>query len=156
LDSAEVLVGGDRHLAMLLDQDYREKLIWTSPIKHSIAEILQRRRQSVCVLASGDPMCYGVGVTLTRHISIDEMTLVPAPSTFSLICARLGWLLTEVELLSLCGRDPVLLHVFLYSHARLLILSADKQTPATVAEILVTKGYSQSEIQSEALLLLGM
>lgn len=146
LDSAKVLVGGDRHLAMLPDKDDREKLVWTSPIKYSIAEILQRRGQSVCVLASGDPMCYGVGVTLTRYIPIDEMIIIPAPSTFSLICARLGWSLTEVELLSLCGRDPTLLHAFLYPHARLLILSADKQTPTTVAEILINKGYSQSKI----------
>ncbi|BAU63276.1 precorrin-6y C5,15-methyltransferase (decarboxylating), CbiE subunit [Stanieria sp. NIES-3757] len=146
LASAEVIVGGDRHLAMLPNKDYTEKLVWTSPLKHSIAEIIQRRGQSVCVLASGDPMCYGVGVTLTRHIPIDEMTIIPAPSTFSLICARLGWSLTEVELLTLCGREPTLLHAFLYPHARLLILSADKQTPATVAEILINKGYSQSEI----------
>ncbi|AFZ34643.1 precorrin-6Y C5,15-methyltransferase (decarboxylating) [Stanieria cyanosphaera PCC 7437] len=146
LDSAEVIVGGDRHLAMLPDTDHREKLVWTSPIKHSIAEIIQRRGQSVCVLASGDPMCYGIGVTLIRYIPIDEMSIIPAPSTFSLMCARLGWSLTEVELLSLCGRDPTLLHAFVYPHARLLILSADKQTPATVAEILVTQGYSQSEI----------
>jgi precorrin-6Y C5,15-methyltransferase (decarboxylating) len=146
LNSAKVLMGGDRHLAMLPDKDYREKLVWTSPIKHSIAEIVQRRGQSVCVLASGDPMCYGVGVTLTRHIPIDEMTIIPAPSTFSLICARLGWSLTEVELLSLCGRDPALLHAFLYPNARLLILSADKKTPAIVAETLITQGYSQSEI----------
>ncbi|GAB4235997.1 MAG: bifunctional cobalt-precorrin-7 (C(5))-methyltransferase/cobalt-precorrin-6B (C(15))-methyltransferase [Stanieria sp.] len=146
LNSAKVLMGGDRHLAMLPNKDYREKLVWTSPIKHSIAEIVQRRGQSVCVLASGDPMCYGVGVTLTRHISIDEMTIIPAPSTFSLMCARLGWSLTEVELLSLCGRDPALLHAFLYPNARLLILSADKNTPAIVAAILITQGYSQSEI----------
>jgi precorrin-6Y C5,15-methyltransferase (decarboxylating) len=145
-DSAEVIVGGDRHLAMLPQSDRRQKLVWTSPIQHSLTEIIQRRGQSVCVLASGDPMCYGIGVTLIRHIPIEEMTIIPAPSAFSLACARLGWSLTEVELLSLCGRAPALLHAFLYPHARLLILSADKQTPSIVAEILVTKGYSQSEI----------
>jgi precorrin-6Y C5,15-methyltransferase (decarboxylating) len=145
-DSAEVVVGGDRHLAMLPERDLREKLVWTSPLEDSIQEIIQRRGQLVCVLASGDPMCYGVGITLLRRISLEEMTIIPAPSTFSLACARLGWSLTEVELLSLCGRDPSLLHAFLYPHSRLLILSADKHTPAKVAEILVAKGYSQSKI----------
>jgi precorrin-6B C5,15-methyltransferase / cobalt-precorrin-6B C5,C15-methyltransferase len=107
---AEVLVGGDRHLAMLAADDAREKLTWTSPIKTSLEAILRRRGQSVCVLASGDPMCYGIGVTLTRRLAVTEMTIIPAPSAFSLACARMGWSLTDVETVSLCGRDPALLH----------------------------------------------
>jgi precorrin-6Y C5,15-methyltransferase (decarboxylating) len=145
-NNAEVLVGGDRHLAMLPQSDRREKLVWTSPIEDSIAEIVRRRGQSVCVLASGDPMCFGIGVTLIRRIPLEEMTIVPAPSAFSLACARLGWSFTEVELLSLCGRDPALVNAFLYPNARLLILSAGKQTPAIVAQKLVERGYSPSEI----------
>ncbi|MGL6340956.1 MAG: precorrin-6y C5,15-methyltransferase (decarboxylating) subunit CbiE, partial [Waterburya sp.] len=146
VERAKVIVGGDRHLAMLPKSDQREKLVWTSPIKDSIAEIIRRRGQSICVLASGDPMCFGIGITLIRHIPLEEMTIIPSPSVFSLACSRLGWSLTEVELLSLCGRDPALLNAFLYPHARLLILSAGKQTPAIVAQTLVERGYSQSEI----------
>lgn len=146
VESAEVIVGGDRHLAMLPASDQREKLVWTSPIEDSILEITSRQGQSVCVLASGDPMCFGIGVTLTRHILLEEMTIIPSPSAFSLACARLGWSLTEMEMLSLCGRDSALLNAFLNPNARLLILSAGKQTPAIVAKILVERGYGQSEI----------
>lgn len=145
-NNAEVIVGGDRHLAMLIENDQRKKLVWTSPIEHSIEEIVRRRGQSVCVLASGDPMCFGIGVTLIRRIPLEEMTIIPSPSAFSLACARLGWSLTEVETLSLCGRDSTLLNAFLYPNARLLILSAGKQTPVMVAKILVERGYGQSEI----------
>ena len=105
---AEVLVGGTRHLAMLPPDDTREKLTWTSPIETSLEEIIRRRGQPICVLASGDPMCYGIGVTLTRCLAAAEMTIVPAPSAFSLACARLGWPSTDVETVSLCGRDPAL------------------------------------------------
>jgi len=143
VDRADVLVGGDRHLAMLPEDD-RERLVWTSPLRESIEAILQRRGQAVCVLASGDPLCYGIGVTLLRHISIAEMTILPAPSTFSLACARLGWSLTEVETLSLCNRPPALLHAYLYPGVRLLILSEGKQTPAIVADLLTRRGLGNS------------
>jgi precorrin-6B C5,15-methyltransferase / cobalt-precorrin-6B C5,C15-methyltransferase len=146
LESASVIVGGSRHLEMIPQNGKWEKIVWHSPIAFSIQEIIQRRGQSVCVLASGDPMCYGIGITLLRHLRLEEMTIIPAPSSFSLACARLGWSLTEVELLSLCGRDPALLKAFLYHNARLLILSADRRTPAIVAKILVDRGYGQSEI----------
>lgn len=143
---AEIIVGGDRHLAMLPTDDKREKISWSSPIGDSIQAIIQRRGKSVCVLASGDPLCYGVGASLIRHVPISEMTIIPAPSAFSLACARLGWSLTEVETLSLCGRPPALLQSYIYSGARLLILSAGKDTPEVVAEILRQRGFGDSQM----------
>lgn len=146
LDQATVIVGGDRHLAMLPSEDTRERLLWTSPIEDSVNQIMQRRGQAVCVLASGDPMCCGIGVTLTRQIAIAEITIIPAPSAFSLACARLGWSLTEIETLSLCGRNLALLNALFYPEARLLVLSADKSTPATVAQLLTQQGFGDSQI----------
>ncbi len=143
---AKVIVGGDRHLAMLPSDDQREKIIWASPISTSVEEISKRRGESICVLASGDPMCYGIGVTLTRRIPISEITIIPAPSAFSLACARLGWSLTEVETLSLNGRPSSLLQSYIYPGAKLLILSQGKDTPNIVAEILTNRGYGGSKI----------
>jgi precorrin-6B C5,15-methyltransferase / cobalt-precorrin-6B C5,C15-methyltransferase len=143
---AEVLVGGERHLGMLPANEAREKLTWTSPIEASIEAIVRRRGRSVCVLASGDPMCYGIGVTLTRRLAVAEMTIIPAPSAFSMACARLGWSLTEVETVSLCGRDPALLHAVLYPGARVLVLSAGKHTPALVATQLTQRGFGNSDL----------
>jgi precorrin-6Y C5,15-methyltransferase (decarboxylating) len=146
INQAEVLFGGQRHLAMLSANDPREQILWSSPLEKSLSEISQRRGKKICILASGDPMCYGIGVTLSRRFPLTEMTIIPAPSSFSLICSRLGWSLTEVETLSLCGRNPALLHRFLYPNARLLILSADKNTPSQVAQILTEKGFGKSKI----------
>jgi precorrin-6B C5,15-methyltransferase / cobalt-precorrin-6B C5,C15-methyltransferase len=152
LEQATVIVGGDRHLALLPPQDHlppqdqREHLRWASPISASIDEILQRRGQAVCVLASGDPLCYGIGALLTQRIAIAEMTIVPAPSAFSLACARLGWCLNEIETVSLCGRDPALLNGLLYPGAQILVLSADQSTPAIVADLLTQRGFGNSQI----------
>lgn len=146
LSQATVIAGGERHLAMLPATDSREKLLWTSPIADSVERVIRRRGQATCVLASGDPMCYGIGITLTRRVSIHEMTIVPAPSAFSLACARLGWSLTDAIALSLCGRDPALLNAVVYPGARLLVLSADRFTPATVAQLLSQNGFGKSQI----------
>jgi precorrin-6B C5,15-methyltransferase / cobalt-precorrin-6B C5,C15-methyltransferase len=146
VDRATLLVGGKRHLAMLDLADLRERMIWTSPIENSIESILKYRGTPVCILASGDPLCYGIGVTLLRYISIEEMTIIPAPSTFSLICAKLGWSLMEVETLSLCGRSPDFLAAILAPGEKLAILSADANTPQIVADLLVERGYGDSRM----------
>ncbi len=145
-EQAQVIVGGDRHLAMLPTDDQRQQIAWKSPLSFSVAEIIRRRGESICILASGDPMCYGIGVTLMGHIPISEMTIIPAPSAFSLACSRLGWSLTEVETLSLCGRPADLLQSYIYPGARLLILSAGQDTPKIVAKILTERGFGSSKI----------
>ncbi|MBW4464229.1 MAG: precorrin-6y C5,15-methyltransferase (decarboxylating) subunit CbiE [Pegethrix bostrychoides GSE-TBD4-15B] len=146
VQQATLIVGGARHLAMLPPTIQTERLSWSSPIQATIAAILSRRGQPVCVLASGDPMCYGIGGTLLRQVDFSEMVILPAVSAFSLACARMGWALNEVEQISLCGRHPALLSLLLYPGARLLILSADRQTPAQVAQILRERGFGASQI----------
>ncbi len=146
VDRAKILIGGKRHLAMLDLSDPRDCIVWTSPIEDSIEIILKYRGAPVCILASGDPLCYGVGVTLLRYISIEEMTIIPAPSTFSLICARLGWSLAAVETLSLCGRSPDFLTGMLAPGAKLLVLSADASTPQIVSDLLEKRGYGDSQL----------
>ncbi len=146
VERATILVGGDRHLAMLGAEDSREQIVWTSPLEHSIEQILQHRGTPVCILASGDPLCYGIGVTLLRYVSIEQMIIIPAPSTFSLVCARLGWSLTEVETLSLCGRHPDFLGAILAPNSKLLILSAGSETPQLVADLLIHQGYGSSRM----------
>ena len=88
----------------------------------------------VCVLASGDPFCFGIGSTLVRHVPPDEMVCHPAPSAFSLASARLGWAQQDCALVSLCGRPIDGLLAALAPGARLLVLSGDASTPALVAE----------------------
>ncbi len=144
LDRAQVVVGGARHLAMLPTDDTREKLLWASPLQATVDEIIRRQGESICVLASGDPMCHGIGVTLSRRIPIAEMMIIPAASAFSLICARLGWALDAVETFSLTNRPVASIALGLYPGARLLVLSADRHTPIKVAELLTQRGFGSS------------
>jgi precorrin-6B C5,15-methyltransferase / cobalt-precorrin-6B C5,C15-methyltransferase len=146
VEQAKIIVGGERHLAMLSPSDNREKIVWAAPIAATVEKIISYRGQDVCILASGDPMCYGIGVTLTRKIPVSEMTIIPSPSAFSLACARLGWSLTEVTCLSLCGRPVDIMYLHLHPNAKLLILSADKSTPKIVADILTKSGFGGSKV----------
>ena len=144
-DRAEVLIGGTRQLAMV-PEDGRERLSWPSPLTALVEEIGRRRGQRICVLATGDPLHYGIAVTLARHVPPEEMTIVPAASAFSLACARLGWSRAEVETLTLHGRPLELLHPALQPGAKILLLSHDGATPGRVAELLRARGYGRSRL----------
>ena len=145
LEAAEVLVGGARHLAMV-PPDGRERLAWPSPPRLLLDRLDERRGRRVCVLATGDPMCFGVGNMLVRRFRREEMSILPAPSAFALACARLGWPEHEAELLTLHGRPLSLLEGALRPGARPVLLSADASTPAAVARLLAERGYGDSRM----------
>ena len=145
VDEAEILVGGARHLAMV-PGDGRERLEWPRPFSALREELRARRGRRVCVLATGDPFCYGVGTVIVRHLPFDEMRVHPAPSAFSLACARLGWSQPEVECLSLHGRPLATMRGAIWPGARVLVLSHDATTPARIAGMLRDAGYGDSRI----------
>lgn len=140
---ASLLVGGKRHLA-LLEPVGVETLAWASPMEDTFPKLLARRPEPVCVLASGDPFCFGVGAVLARAVDPAEMRCWPQPSAFSLAAARLGWALQDCALLSLCGRPLENLVPALQPGARILALSADAATPGQVAALLRSRGLGDA------------
>ncbi|MDP6602979.1 MAG: precorrin-6y C5,15-methyltransferase (decarboxylating) subunit CbiE [Rhodospirillales bacterium] len=143
VEGAEVLVGGARHLAKI-PPGRAERVKWEAPLAATIARLQRLRGRRVTVLASGDPLHYGIAARLARHFGAGEMTVVPAPGAFSLAAARMGWPIADTELVTVHGRpiENVLLRLF--PGARLLILSRDGETPSRLAELLVRHGYGAS------------
>lgn len=146
ISGAELVVGGARHLALADGLIRGERLAWPTPIGAAIPTICARRGSPVAVLASGDPFCYGIGPKLLRHIPAEETLCLPAPSAFSLACARLGWSLPDAGTITFCGRPIEPIAPLLQPGARILALSADAATPAAVAAFLRERGFGPSRV----------
>ncbi|GBQ08030.1 bifunctional cobalt-precorrin-7 (C(5))-methyltransferase/cobalt-precorrin-6B (C(15))-methyltransferase [Acetobacter cerevisiae] len=144
LSHASYVVGGARHLELAAKGIHGETAVWPSPFQKGVDAILARRGTPVVVLASGDPFFYGVGATLAKHVQSEEMLCLPAPSSISLACARLGWALQDCRVVSLCGRNMHRMKPFLQPGARLMVLCADEQSPAQLAEWLTESGFGRT------------
>ena len=144
IDEARILIGGARHLD-LVPRGKARRIAW-GRLADDLRRIEKLRGQRVSVLASGDPMWFGIGATLARRFPADEMTIVPHPGAFSLAAARLGWPLAETACLSVHGRplDAVAMH--LYPGARLLVLAETETTAAELAALLRDRGFGRSAI----------
>lgn len=144
LSEAQCIVGGARQLALLPADLPGQHELWPSPF--SLEPVLARRGTSVCVLASGDPLFYGVGASLARQLPAEELRVFSAPSSVSLAAARLGWPLQEVTVLSLVARPLAAVQAQVFPGARLLLLSNDGDSPAAVAELLRARGFGLSRL----------
>ncbi len=142
---AEVFVGGDRHLEFVADRD-AERVSWGKDFDHGVAAIRKHRGKRVVVLASGDPLHFGVGATLSRRFGIEALEIIPAPGAFSLAAARLGWSIPDVTCLTVHGRSLETVNLYLRPGGRLLVLSWDGTTAAKLAALLTAKGYGDSNL----------
>jgi precorrin-6Y C5,15-methyltransferase (decarboxylating) len=141
---ARQVFGSSRQLDLLPPCIQAERRQWSSPF--SLQPVLEQHGEPVCVIASGDPMLFGVGVSLSRHVPIEQMRVIPAPSSYSLAAARLGWALQDVVTLSVVARPLAALNAQLHNGLRLLVLSNDGSSPAAIAALLRARGFGPSRM----------
>jgi precorrin-6Y C5,15-methyltransferase (decarboxylating) len=117
---------------------------WQSPLDTMLQQILSLRGIPTAILATGDPMWFGIGATLSKHFSPDEFEVHPHPSAFQLAAARLRWPLQNIATISLHGRAVETLYPHILPGNRILTLTGDRNTVAAVINILKACGYGQS------------
>jgi precorrin-6Y C5,15-methyltransferase (decarboxylating) len=147
LGRAEIVFGGPRHLE--LAQVGARGRAW--PIPFSVAPVLALKGQSVAILASGDPFWYGAGSSLTAHLARDEWQAYPAPSTFQLAAAQLGWRMEEITCHGLHAAPFARLRPVLTKHHRAICLLCDGAAPAELATWLTGQGFKADLLIMESL-----
>lgn len=143
--NSEVLLGSTRQLALIPTEATAERIAWPSPLLPALPGLLDRYPHA-CVLASGDPMLFGIGATIARLVGPKGLHVLPHPSSVSLACARLGWPAEDVEVSSVVGRRIERLHPAVQPGRKLIVLSADGDTPAAIAGLLRERGFGDSRM----------
>ncbi len=150
---AEVIVAPKRVIERLRaardeahgESDSASLVEWRSlGIDDMIAQITALRGTRTVLLASGDPFWFGIGATLSRHLSPDEYTVEPHASSFQYAAARMRWPLQHVTTLSAHARPPEVIHPHIVPGNRILALTTDATTAPAVAKLLVDRGYGRS------------
>ena len=141
--AAETIVGSERQLA-LIPECSAAKRSWPSPIGPLIEELVRGGGETVCVLASGDPMLHGIGATLARRLDPQRLSVYPHPSAFALACARLGWPAAEVELVSTVGRPVEVVASRLQPGRRIVVYVTGRDGAQRLASALRERGFGPS------------
>jgi precorrin-6Y C5,15-methyltransferase (decarboxylating) len=152
IEAAGVLLGGKRQLDLVPSPPAPspatpERIAWPSPMLPALPGLLTGyAERGLCVLASGDPMWFGVGARIADLIGADRLRVIPHPSSISLACARLGWAVERTTVISAVGRDLARVRRALHPGRGLIVLSAGTGTPAALAALLTTAGFGPSEL----------
>jgi precorrin-6B C5,15-methyltransferase / cobalt-precorrin-6B C5,C15-methyltransferase len=145
LQNTDVIVGSERLLGFV-PASKAERMEWSQPFSAVVEQIKPLRGRNTVILATGDPMNYGVARKLLEFIPFAEMTVIPHLSAFSHAASRLGWSLPDCDTLTLHGRDAANIEAFIQPGARLIVLTADATTIPEVARRLMARGFEKSAI----------
>ena len=114
-------------------------------IQAPLAEALARGRRAV-VLASGDPLWFGIGRLLLQRFGVGVLRFHPAPSSMQLAFARIGRPWQDASWISLHGRDPEPLAAALQKRPAALAVLTDPSRGGVeeVRRILASSGLEAS------------
>jgi len=109
IQQADLLVGNPRTLELFADEikqdaESRDLTGHLKAIPDWIGTALEQKK-SVVVLATGDPLCHGIGRYLMTKLGPDECCIIPNRSTLQLAFARLGLAWQTAQICSIHGKD---------------------------------------------------
>ncbi len=145
VEGAEIIVGSARVLDAM-EKGSAEYHAWASNLNDTLDQVTAWRGQRVVVFATGDPSNYGIARKVLQRVPLEEVTIVPAPSAFSLAAARLGWSVPDVETITLHGRNSSLIEPYIEPGSRVLALTWDAQTVGEAVRRLRARGFEESEV----------
>jgi precorrin-6Y C5,15-methyltransferase (decarboxylating) len=139
---AQVLVGGERQLAFF-PQFTGERLV----VKGCLDAVLERiaalsHEHTVCVLASGDPLFFGIGARVAAAVGGEHVEVVPAPTSVQWAFARTGIAWDDADVISLHGRTLAGFATRARRSAKLAVLTDAENSPRRIATHLIEHGVA--------------
>jgi len=149
LASCEQVLGSMRQLEVVADRltgQQTELLPALYLLPAYLDAISQQGVSSLAVLASGDPLFYGIGRWFGNHFDSPQLHFYPAVSSIQMACHQLGLSLQDVEVVSLHGRPLEKIRSKLKARQTLVILTDKHSQPQMLARECVAAGFDESRL----------
>ncbi|MDA3129697.1 precorrin-6y C5,15-methyltransferase (decarboxylating) subunit CbiE [Aliibacillus thermotolerans] len=133
IQRSERLVGGKRLLSFF--PEYKgEKMVLEGGLKQTIVRLAQDPKETV-LLASGDPLFYGIGSYVAKKL--ENVEIYPALSSIQLAFARMKESWQDAYFVSVHGRSMKGLAQKINGRKKVCLLTDEENTPAAIAQYLL-------------------
>ncbi len=130
------VVASTRHQKMLTG--LTQPIIPIAPIQQMIDKVRQQLQTGdVAILASGDPLFYGIAKTILNHFDPSQLCIHPALSALQLACARFKVPWDALTLISLHGRAAGDIAGQILTHRKVMLFTDNINTPDVIAQHLL-------------------
>ena len=131
-----LIVGAPRHLALVKGMAAEQLPI--SPLAPALDGVRQALVSGdVGVLASGDPLFFGIGRRLLKEFCAEHLVILPALSTMQESCARFTLPWDDMKMVSLHGRKTLHVPGRLLGSEKTFVFTDRHNAPAHLAQQLI-------------------
>ena len=136
ISGCSAVVASTRHKKMIAELTV--PLIPIAPIQQMVDTVKQQLLTgNVAILASGDPLFFGIGRTLLKHFDPSQLSIHPALSALQLACARFKVPWDDLTLISLHGRAAGDIAGRILAHDKVMLFTDNTNTPEFIAQHLL-------------------
>jgi precorrin-6Y C5,15-methyltransferase (decarboxylating) len=134
---SQVLVGGERHLSFFPDYPGK-KIVIKNGLSKAIDEIEKEHYENnVCVLASGDPLFFGIATVLIKKFGSNNIEIIPNLSVVQLAFSRIGLKWDDATFISIHGRSLFGISTKLLKTNKAILLTDPENSPQKIAQYLL-------------------
>ncbi|MEH6448524.1 MAG: precorrin-6y C5,15-methyltransferase (decarboxylating) subunit CbiE [Oleispira sp.] len=148
LETVSIYLGSDLEGDLGSDSEFivQPRLIELPKLNELKALLAEISDQQVSILASGDPLYFGIGRWLSKNINTSELFFYPGVSSIQAACHKLGFSLQDCDAISLHGRPVETLRSLIRHNQTLVILTDKYSQPKRLAQECFELGYHSAKI----------
>ncbi|UCF94435.1 MAG: precorrin-6y C5,15-methyltransferase (decarboxylating) subunit CbiE [Desulfobacterales bacterium] len=144
---ADILVGGKRLLEHFQDLPAHKEVLGKD-LSGVVDFVKQRmKNKTIVVLASGDPLFFGIGARLVRSLGAENVLIYPNITSVAAAFARIKEPWSDVKFISLHGqKNENALFRALDKEDTVAVLTDPRNNPSWLARRLMAKGFANFKI----------
>ena len=148
IQNSDVVIGGKRILESIIDFE-GEKIEISSNLKEIVEYINNNKHKQISVIASGDPLIYGIGRYLSKNIDKEDLNIVSGISSLQYIFSKVHIDMNDLYITSSHGKTPDFDYVL--SHKKVCMVTDKIIGPKEICKQILDRNLEKTIVVGENL-----
>lgn len=148
IQNSDVVIGGKRNLESIIDFE-GEKIEISSNLKEIVEYINNNKHKQISVIASGDPLIYGIGRYLSKNIDKEDLNIVSGISSLQYIFSKVHIDMNDLYITSSHGKTPDFDYVL--SHKKVCMFTDKIIGPKEICKQILDRNLEKTIVVGENL-----
>ena len=148
IQNSDVVIGGKRNLESIVDFE-GEKIEISSNLKEIVEYINNNKHKQISVIASGDPLIYGIGRYLSKNIDKEDLNIVSGISSLQYIFSKVHIDMNDLYITSSHGKTPDFDYVL--SHKKVCMVTDKIIGPKEICKQILDRNREKTIVVGENL-----
>ena len=148
ISTSDVLIGCKRNLESIKNFE-GEKIVLDSNLREIIEYINNNKEKQISIIASGDPLIYGIGRYLSKNIDNKMLNMVSGISSLQYIFSKIYVDMNDVYITSSHGKVPDFDYIL--SHKKVCMVTDSKIGPKQISREIIDRNLNKIIVVGENL-----